>query len=105
MITIEICGKYIEVDNDGHIKNRADWNETVASEIAKIEGIEELNDKHWLVINYMQKVFAEKGEAPSIRRINKESGVNTKEFYTLFPKKPMKKAARISGLPKPRSCV
>jgi len=105
MITIEINGKYIEFDNDGHLRNRADWNENVACEIAKIEGIKELTEKHWLVIKFMQKIFMEKGQTPSIRKINKESGVNTKEFYTLFPKKPVKKAARISGLPKPRGCV
>lgn len=105
MITIKICGRYIEVDNDGHIKNLADWNKAVVSEIAKAEGFDELNDRHWMVINYMQKFFKEKGESPSIRKISKESGVSIKEFYSLFPKKPVKKAARISGLPKPRSCV
>ena len=105
MATIEVAGKSIELDGDGHLANRSDWTEELAAVIAKEEGVEELNDKHWMVIKFMQKVFDEKGEAPTIRRLNKESGVNTKELYQLFPKGPAKKAARISGLPKPKGCI
>jgi len=32
-------------------------------------------------------------------------GVPTKQLYTLFPKKPAKKMAYVSGLPKPKGCV
>lgn len=53
----------------------------------------------------MRKVFKENGMAPSIRKLTKESGVGTKELYTLFPKGPAKKAARIAGLPKPKGCI
>lgn len=101
----EILGKMIEFDEDGHLKNLADWNEELAKELAKEEGIEELTDRHWLVINFMRKEFQEKGDAPSIRKLNKESGVDTKELYQLFPKGPAKKAARIAGLPKPKGCI
>jgi tRNA 2-thiouridine synthesizing protein E len=103
--TIEISGKSLGVDADGNLVNMGDWNEEIASEIAKMEGIEYLGEKHWQVINYMRKVYAETGEAPSIRRVTKESGVDTKELYVLFPKGPAKKAARIAGLPKPKSCI
>jgi len=103
--TIEIQGKSLGVDADGNLVNMTDWNEDIALEIARIEGIEVLTDKHWMVINYMRKVYTETGEAPSIRKLTKESGVDTKELYTLFPKGPAKKAARIAGLPKPKSCI
>jgi tRNA 2-thiouridine synthesizing protein E len=53
----------------------------------------------------MRKVYEEKGDAPSIRKLTKESGVNTKELYQLFPKGPAKKSARIAGLPKPKGCI
>jgi tRNA 2-thiouridine synthesizing protein E len=105
MTTININGKVIELDSDGHIKNLNDWSKEFAIEMAKIEGIDELTDKHWLVIVFMRKVFEEKGEAPTIRKLNKESGVNTKELYQLFPKGPAKKASKIAGLPKPKGCV
>jgi tRNA 2-thiouridine synthesizing protein E len=103
--TIEILGKSLGVDADGNLVNLNDWNEEIAKEIAKMEGIEDLTERHWAVINYMRKVYAETGDAPSIRKLTKESGVETKELYSLFPKGPAKKAARIAGLPKPKGCI
>lgn len=105
MSTIELLGRQIEVDSDGNLKNLNDWNEDIASEIARLEGIEQLTDRHWLVINFMRKEFIEKGDGPTVRRLTKESGVDTKELYALFPKGPAKKAARIGGIPKPKGCI
>ncbi|MFA4924693.1 MAG: TusE/DsrC/DsvC family sulfur relay protein [Ignavibacteriaceae bacterium] len=92
-------------DADGNLANKADWNEEAALMLAKEEGIELLNERQWVVINFMRKVFEEKGDAPSIRKLTKESGVNTKELYELFPGGPAKKAAKIAGLPKPKGCI
>ncbi len=105
MATKEILGKSLEIDADGNLKNLSDWNEDIAKEFAKEEEINELTDRHWAVINYMRKEFQEKGDAPSIRKLTKESGVDTKELYALFPKGPAKKAAKIAGLPKPKGCI
>jgi dissimilatory sulfite reductase related protein len=105
METLELLGKRLELDADGNLKNITDWNEKIAIELAKAEDIEELTDRHWMVINFMRKEYKEKGDAPSIRKLTKQSGVNTKELYKLFPKGPAKKAARIAGLPKPKGCI
>ena len=101
----EILGRSLAIDADGNLVNIADWNEEIAKELAKEEGINELSEKHWKVINFMRKVFTETGDSPSIRKLTKESGVDTKELYALFPKGPAKKAARIAGLPKPKGCI
>jgi len=95
----------LQRDADGHLANRADWNEAVARELAKEEGIPELTERHWRVIHFMRNAFETKGDAPSIRKLTKESGVDTKELYALFPKGPAKKAAKIGGLPKPKGCI
>ncbi len=100
-----LAERILERDGDGHLKNRGDWNENVARELAKEEGIPELTERHWAVINFMRKEFELKGDAPSIRKLTKESGVDTKELYALFPKGPAKKAAKIAGLPKPKGCI
>lgn len=105
METREIAGTSLVVDADGNLVNNADWNEDIARELALEEGIEELTDRHWLVINYMREQYKAHGDAPSIRKLTKESGVETKELYQLFPKGPAKKAARIAGLPKPKGCI
>ena len=57
------------------------------------------------MINFIRNVFNEKGDAPSIRKLTKESGVDTKELYSLFPKGPAKKSAKVAGLPKPKGCI
>lgn len=105
METVILAGKTLALDADGNLANRNEWNEDIAREIAAIEGIPELTAQHWAVINFMRGVFEKEGDAPSIRRLTKESGVDTKTLYKLFPKGPAKKAARIAGLPKPKGCI
>ena len=105
METMNVTGKSIQLDADGHLANRNDWNEDLARELAAQEGIPELTPQHWTVINIKRKVFEKEGDAPSIRRLTKESGVDTKTLYQLFPKGPAKRAAKIAGLPKPKGCI
>ena len=75
------------------------------AEIARANGIEQLSDRHWQVVNFMRKTYLETGSAPSIRSLGKTSGVPIKELYELFPKGPAKLAAKIGGIPKPRGCI
>jgi tRNA 2-thiouridine synthesizing protein E len=105
MQTAILGGKTLAVDADGNLVNRKEWNEEIAREIAVLEGIPELTPQHWAVVNFMRSVFDKEGDSPSIRRLTKESGVDTKALYQLFPKGPAKKAARIAGLPKPKGCI
>lgn len=105
MATATVANKQLEVDAEGYLKNHEDWNREIARDLAKQEGIEELTDRHWLVIDFMRKEYEEKGDGPSIRRLTKQSGVPIKELYQLFPKGPAKKAAKIAGIPKPTGCI
>ena len=105
METVVLGGKSLTLDADGNLANRNDWTEEVARDIAATEGISELTPQHWAVIKFMRSVFEKEGDSPSIRRLTKESGVDTKALYQLFPKGPAKKAARIAGLPKPKGCI
>ena len=82
-----------------------DWDRDLAVEIARESGIPELSDRHWLVVNYMRDTYIATGSAPTIRTLGKESGVQIKELYALFPKGPAKLAAKIGGIPKPKGCI
>ena len=90
----EIAGVQVDLDDDGFMTNPDQWNEDIAKVIAVEEGIKELTEGHMKVVNFMRKDFQEKGQAPTIRRMNKVGGIPTKELYELFPKGPAKKAAR-----------
>jgi len=105
MTTVTLAGIPVEVDAEGFLVHEEQWNEQIAQEIARENGIDELTDRHWQVINFMRNTFLETGSAPSIRSLGKTSGVPIKELYELFPKGPAKLAAKIGGIPKPRGCI
>jgi dissimilatory sulfite reductase related protein len=105
MSTLTYAGTPVEVDSEGFLQQPEQWNEQIAREIAAETGIEQLTDRHWLVIRFMRDTYLESGSAPSIRTLGKASGVPIKELYELFPKGPAKLAARIAGIPKPRGCI
>ncbi len=105
MQTIEIEGKTFEVDGDGFLKNPEIWNKEVAELIARYDGIEELTEQHWAVINIIRRNYEEKGMAPMIRLICKETGLKLRQIYELFPLGPARGACRVAGLPKPDGCV
>jgi tRNA 2-thiouridine synthesizing protein E len=105
MKTMQLAGATVKVDDEGFLIDPSEWTREMAAELAKEEGIDALTDRHWAVIDFCRKDYAEKGETPGLRRISKESGVDTKELYSLFPKGPAKKVARIAGLGKPKGCV
>lgn len=105
MASREICGKTVQVNDEGFLTNPAEWDKDIAVELAKEEGIAQLTDAHWKVIDFCRKDAASTGKAPTLRRITTAAGVPTKELFTLFPKGPAKKVARIAGLGKPEGCV
>ena len=105
MATSEIAGKSVQVNDEGLMTDPSEWNQEIAAEIAKEEGVAELTDAHWKVINYSREAGAASGAAPTIRTITTGTGITTKELFALFPKGPAKKVAKISGLGKPEGCV
>ena len=105
MATKEIAGKTIDVNEEGYLIEFNQWNEAIGEAISKEEGIEQMTDRHWEIIKYLQKYFKDNGEMPSIRKLKKSGVVETKELYTLFPGGPLKKSSKIAGLKKPESCI
>ena len=105
MANIEVNGQTVELDEDGFLVKLDQWNEDVARYLAKEEGVDELNEDHWKIINYLKGYFAEYGIAPMVRKMTKESGYSLKEIYDLFPSGPAKGACKVSCLPKPTGCV
>ena len=105
MSTLTYAGTAVDVDAEGFLTDPQQWNEEIAAGIAAGNGLDQLTDRHWLVINFMRDTYLESGSAPSIRTLGKASGVPIKELYQLFPKGPAKLAAKIAGIPKPRGCI
>lgn len=104
MSTATIAGKPVHVDEEGFLTEYSEWDEDLARELAGQIGIT-LTDEHWKAINFARQDFLAQGETPTLRRMQVEGGVPTKEMFVLFPKKPAKKMAYVAGLPKPAGCV
>jgi dissimilatory sulfite reductase related protein len=100
-----IAGVQIESNEEGFLVDPAQWNDEVAVELARREGIDPLTDRHWQVIRFMRSEYETKGTGPTVRVLGKTSGVSIKDLYQLFPKGPAKLAAKIAGIPKPRGCI
>ena len=105
MPMFEHGGVSVEVDEDGFMQEPDQWNENVAAALASTEGVDDLTEDHWKVINYLRDYYQKFGVAPMIRKLCKETGFKLKVIYELFPSGPAKGACKIAGLPKPTGCV
>lgn len=108
---IEIAGRMIAFDAYGHLVDEADWSTEVTVHMAESDGVE-LNDDHWVLIDFLNRFYAEYSIAPELpiltRCLCKDQGNCrwTRRFIkSLFPGG-AKTACRYAGLPRPvgRSC-
>lgn len=105
MASRTIAGKTVQVNDEGFMTNPSEWTKEIAVEIAKEEGIADLSEAHWKVIDFCRQSAGGSGKTPTLRTITGGAGVSTKDLFALFPKGPAKKVARIAGLGKPEGCV
>lgn len=98
-----IAGKSITVNEEGYLTDFSQWDEKVGEALAEEANID-LTPRHWEVLKYLQNEYKNQ-VALSIRRIGKSGVVDIKELYSLFPNAPLKTATKITGIPKPASCI
>ena len=102
---MQVGEKSVELDKDGFMLEPGLWDEEVAAAIARDEGIEEIGEKHWAIVNFIREYWKEHDLAPPVRLLCKESDVSVREIYKLFTSGPARGACRVAGLPKPDGCV
>ncbi len=105
MAMITLGGVEVELDEDGFMQDPGVWTKDIAVDLAKTEGVDDLTEEHWKLINYLRDYYDKFGIAPMVRKLCKEAGFNLKRVYELFPSGPAKGACKIAGLPKPTGCV
>ena len=98
-------GIEIEIDEDGFIQEPDKWNKEVAEDLAKSENVSPMGEEHWKLVNYLRDYYVKFGIAPPIRMVVKQTGLDLKYIYKLFPGGPAKGACKVAGLPKPTGCV
>jgi len=106
MPQIEAKGKTLEVNEEGFLLHPEEWDKAIAEILAKEEeGIEQMTEDHWSVVNYIRDYYVEKNLAPMVRKVCKNTGFSLKYIFELFPSGPAKGACKVAGLPKPDGCV
>ena len=105
MAKVNLGGKEVDIDEEGFIQEPDLWDENVAIDLAKTEGVEEMGEDHWKLVNYIRDYYAKFGIAPMVRKLCKECGFKLKYIYEMFPSGPAKGACKVAGLPKPTGCV
>jgi len=108
---LEIDGRYIEIDEHGYLVDPEAWSVAVTEQMAAADGLE-LVDDHWLLIDFLNRFYAEFQLAPELpvlaRNLCKDQHDcrwTRKYIKELFPGG-AKTACRYAGLPAPvgRSC-
>jgi len=97
----------LRTDPEGYLVDPAEWNETVAEELARREGIV-LTDDHWRVIRFMRDYYASHQIAADARFAIKHlaevyGAAARKRLFELFPYGYVKQACKIAGMRRPRA--
>ncbi len=95
-----------ELDDEGYLINPDQWNDEVATELAKRADIA-LTDDHWNVINFMRAYYNENQIAADARHVIKHlsssfGGDARNKLFELFPYGYVGQACKISGMKRPR---
>jgi len=104
MPTTTIAGHAVDVNDEGFLTVPDQWNEELGAELAKLIGID-MSDAHWQIVRFLRDDYKTQGETATLRRVSTQTGTPVKQLFSLFPGKPAKKMAYVSGLPKPKGCV
>ena len=105
MAIVEYKDNQFEVDEDGFLQSFEQWSEDWVEYVKNEEGIDQVTDEHWVVINMLQDYYKKNGIAPMVRILSKVTGFKLKYIYELFPSGPGKGACKMAGLAKPTGCV
>ena len=98
-IPAELAGM---VDENGFLRSQTQWTPEVATWLGRWQGLESLSGEHWKVIDCLRGFYQEFGVPPPVKKLCRETGLNLKQIYALFPSGLSRGAIKIAGLPKPR---
>lgn len=110
-LVLEVDGRFVQLDRYGYLVDPGDWSKAVTERMAELDGLE-LQDDHWLLIDFLHRFFKEFAMAPempilarNLCKDQKDCRWSRRYIKELFPGG-AKVACRYAGLPEPagRSC-
>jgi tRNA 2-thiouridine synthesizing protein E len=88
-----------QFDADGFIKDPDAWDRNLAEAIAERDGLAQLSDDHWRLIDALRKHYFETGSVPVMRHVCRDAGMATHCVSDLLADP--RRAWRVAGLPNP----
>ena len=95
----------------GFLVDLQTWNDSVAEELARIDGII-LSPAHWEILRFIRQYYLDYRHLPNARVFAKaikhglgEEKASSRYLQMLFPQGPLKYACKLAGLPKPPTCL
>ena len=86
-------------DEDGYLLDQGLWDRKLGQAIARQEGVGNLEEPHWRVIDHIRERYSALGGMPSLRRVCRATALSQVEVYGLFGS--CLTIWRIAGLPNP----
>jgi tRNA 2-thiouridine synthesizing protein E len=86
-------------DSDEFFAEPLLWDNQVADQIARADGIPLLTTKHWEVINHVRGKYFLNGSLPVMRLVCRACGLDKHKAHKLFGS--CKSLWRVAGLPNP----
>jgi len=99
----------VALDEEGYLIDPADWNEELATALAREEQID-LSGAHWAVIRFMRDYYEQHKIIPDARHVMKHLAAykgagkaERNDLFVLFPYGYVKQACKIAGMRRPRA--
>ena len=110
-MVITMQGVELQTTAEGFLLNADDWNEQIAERLAALNAID-LTGAHWEIIHFIRHYYQQYKHLPNARVFTRavrhelgETKGNSRYLHRLFPDGPLKFACKITGLPKPPTCL
>jgi tRNA 2-thiouridine synthesizing protein E len=103
MPVIELSDATVEVDDEGFLVDFEDWDENVACELARREGVEYLAKDRMDILEFMRDYYRKFNSFPILNAVCKNVHQPKECTYEQFPDPII--AWKIAGLPKPTTEV
>ncbi len=86
-------------DEDGFLIDPLQWNQQLAAQVAELDGLGPLDDRHWRVIGHLRARYFRVGGVPAMRLVCRATQLTKPEIRRLFGS--CRAIWRIAGLPNP----
>jgi len=89
----------LELDDQGFLLDRKLWSRALAQQLADRDGIGQLTETQWMIIDYLRDKYFRLGALPPMRNVCRKLGVHPEAVHKSFGT--CRTLWQIAGLPNP----